>query len=56
MQTLNCVVVSDDVEAWPTPGLAAYLYKNAVVGIRQVGSEPLSIIIAYPVAPQDPGG
>ena len=43
------VVVSDGVEARLTPGMAAYLYKGAVVGIRQVGSEPLSIIIAYPV-------
>ena len=43
------VVVSDDVEARLTPGMAAYLYEGAVVGIRQVGAEPLSIIIAYPV-------
>jgi mannose-6-phosphate isomerase-like protein (cupin superfamily) len=44
------VVISDGVEARLTPGMAAYLYEGAVVGIRQVGSEPLSIIIAYPVA------
>jgi mannose-6-phosphate isomerase-like protein (cupin superfamily) len=44
------VVTSDGVEARLTPGMAAYLYEGAVVGIRQVGSEPLSIIIAYPVA------
>lgn len=43
------VVVSDGVEARLTPGMAAYLYGGAVVGIRQVGSEPLSIVIAYPV-------
>lgn len=43
------VVVSDGVEARLTPGMAAYLYEGAVVGIRQVGSEPLSIVIAYPV-------
>jgi mannose-6-phosphate isomerase-like protein (cupin superfamily) len=44
------VVVSDGVVARLIPGKAAYLYEGAVVGIRQVGTEPLSIIIAYPVA------
>ena len=48
------VVVSDGGEARLTPGMAAYLYKGAVVGIRQVGGEPLSILIAYPVAPVEP--
>lgn len=43
------VVISDGVEAEMTPGKAAYLYEGAVVGIRQTGDEPLSIIIAYPV-------
>lgn len=43
------VVVSDGVEAEIGPGMAAYLYEGAVVGIRQVGDEPLSIVIAYPV-------
>ena len=43
------MVVSDGVEARLTPGMAAYLYEGAVVGIRQEGDEPLSIIIAYPV-------
>ena len=47
------VVISDGVEAELRPGMAAYLYEDAVVGIRQVGDEPLSIIIAYPVAPKD---
>ncbi len=46
------VVISDGVEAELTPGMAAYLYEGAVVGIRQVGEEPLSIIIAYPTAPK----
>jgi hypothetical protein len=32
--------------------MTAYLYTGAVVGIRQVGDEPLSIIIAYPVTPK----
>ena len=44
------VVVSDGVEAKLAPGMAAYLYLGAVVGIRQVGDVPLSLIIAYPVA------
>ena len=43
------VVVSDGVEARLQTGMAAYLYAGAVVAIRQVGDEPLSIIIAYPV-------
>ena len=46
------VVISDGVEAEIAPGMAAYLYEGAVVGIRQVGDEPLSIVIAYPVAAQ----
>lgn len=49
------VVISDGVEAVLRPGMAAYLYDGAVVGIRQTGDQPLSIIIAYPVAPQEPG-
>lgn len=46
------IVISDGVEAELGPGMAAYLYAGAVVGIRQIGDEPLSIIIAYPVAPK----
>lgn len=30
-------------------GMAAYFYKDAIVGIRQVGIEPLSLIITYPI-------
>lgn len=44
------VVISDGVEAMLKPGMAAYLYEGAVVGMRQTGDAPLSIIIAYPVA------
>lgn len=44
------VVISDGVEALLTAGMAAYLYEGAVVGIRQTGAEPLSIIISYPAA------
>lgn len=43
-------VISDGVEAELTEGMAAYLYDGAIVGMRQTGEEPLSIIIAYPVA------
>ena len=44
------VVVSDGKEARLRPGMAAYLYDGATVAIRQTGGEPLSLIIAYPVA------
>ena len=41
-------VVSDGKTARLTPGMAAYLYKGAIVGIRQTGTRPLSLIISYP--------
>ena len=41
-------VTSDGVMQRLTPGMAAYLYKDAVVGIVQVGNEPLTIIVSYP--------
>ena len=41
-------VVSDGQRAVLKPGMAAYLYKGAVVGIRQLGRQPLSLIISYP--------
>lgn len=41
-------VVSDGRRAALRPGMAAYLYKGAVVGIRQTGGKPLSLIISYP--------
>jgi hypothetical protein len=31
--------------------MTAYLYDGANVGIRQVGKEPLALVIAYPVKP-----
>ena len=43
-------VTSDGVTKRLGPGGAAYLYKGANVGIRQVGDEDLAIIISYPVA------
>ena len=42
-------VQSDGRAARLGPGMAAYLYTGANVGIRQMGNEPLSLIIAYPV-------
>lgn len=41
-------VVSDGVTAVLEPGMAAYLRKGAVVGIRQLGEEPLDLIVSYP--------
>lgn len=42
-------VESDGVRRRIGPGMAAYLYTGAQVGIRQLGKEPLSLIISYPV-------
>lgn len=42
-------VTSDGETATLGPGMAAYLYDGANVGIRQLGEAPLAIIIAYPV-------
>lgn len=41
-------VTSDGVTKRLKPGMAAYLFKDAVVGIRQVGKKPLTLIISYP--------
>lgn len=48
------VVHSDGTENELTAGTAAWLYKGAKVGIRQTGSEPLVLIIAYPNKPPAP--
>tara|TARA_R110000787_G_scaffold286200_2_gene403698 strand:- start:837 stop:1241 length:405 start_codon:yes stop_codon:yes gene_type:complete len=42
-------VTSDGQLGTLTAGMAAYLYDGAVVGIRQMGEEPLTLIISYPV-------
>lgn len=43
-------VVSSGKDSRPLkPGMAAYLYTGATVGIRQVGKTPLALIVAYPV-------
>ncbi|MEY3915765.1 MAG: hypothetical protein RLZZ604_144 [Pseudomonadota bacterium] len=45
-------VTSDGVSQRLRPGMAAYLYDGAVVGIRQIGNKPLSLIVSYPVTPK----
>jgi acetyl esterase/lipase/mannose-6-phosphate isomerase-like protein (cupin superfamily) len=45
-------VVSDGERHILKPGMAAYLYDHAVVGIRQLGDKPLDLIISYPLKPQ----
>jgi mannose-6-phosphate isomerase-like protein (cupin superfamily) len=45
-------VTSNGVSRRLRPGMAAYLYDGAVVGIKQIGRKPLSLIISYPVAPK----
>ena len=47
-------VVSDGQRATLKPGMTAYLYDGAVVGIWQKGEKPLALIIAYPVAAPAP--
>ena len=42
-------VTSDGVTRRLKPGMAAYLYDGAVVGIKQVGRKPLALIISSPV-------
>lgn len=44
------IVTSDGVQKPLSPGMAAYLYRGANVGIAQTGAEPLVLIITYPVA------
>ncbi len=43
-------VASDGRTEAMGPDTAAYLYEGADVGIKQVGDEPLVLIIAYPLA------
>ncbi len=45
-------VVSDGQRATLRPGMTAYLYDGAIVGIWQRGEEPLSLVIAYPNPPK----
>lgn len=43
------IVESDGVTKTLTTGMTAYLYEGAQVGIKQVGDEPLTIIVSYPL-------
>jgi mannose-6-phosphate isomerase-like protein (cupin superfamily) len=47
-------VVSDGKSARLERGMAAYLYSGAKVGIKQLGGEPLVLIISYPVVKRVP--
>lgn len=42
-------VESDGVKRRIGPGMTAYLFDGANVGIRQLGTRPLSLIVAYPL-------
>lgn len=43
-------IVQSDNDTQPlSAGMSAYLYEGANVGIKQIGDEPLTIIIAYPL-------
>lgn len=42
-------IVSDGKTAKLRPGMTAYLYTGAQVGIRQTGTAPLVLIISYPL-------
>ncbi|KQN26858.1 cupin [Sphingomonas sp. Leaf33] len=42
-------VDSDGVRRRLGVGMTAYLYEGANVGIRQTGTRPLSLIVAYPL-------
>lgn len=44
-------VVSDGMKAILESGMAAYLYRGAVVGIVQIGDAPLDLIVSYPNPP-----
>src|SRR3546814_899892 len=46
------IVHSDGEEKALKPGMAAWLYTGAQVGIRQTGNEPLVLIVAYPNPPK----
>lgn len=47
-------VSSDGQTQLLTEGMAAYLYTGADVGIKQIGDEPLTLIISYPLAERRP--
>ena len=41
-------VASDGMTQRLAAGMAAYLFAGAEVGIKQMGDEPLALIISYP--------
>jgi mannose-6-phosphate isomerase-like protein (cupin superfamily) len=45
-------LVSDGAVHRLNRGMAAYIYRGATVGIRQLGRKPLSMIISYPIPAQ----
>lgn len=45
------VVEADGETRHMTAGAMAYLYAGETVGIRQVGDDPLDLIVSYPVLP-----
>lgn len=47
-------VTSDGVVRRLGPGMTAYLFDGANVGIRQRGAKPLSLIVAYPLKARVP--
>ncbi|ADU15289.1 cupin domain-containing protein [Asticcacaulis excentricus] len=47
-------VTSDGIAKPLSAGMAAYLYSGSEVGIKQTGSEPLTLIIAYPLKERKP--
>lgn len=47
-------VTSDGKRARLTRGMAAYLYSGASVGIKQIGTRPLALIITYPLPKPEP--
>ncbi|MBN2970944.1 cupin domain-containing protein [Roseomonas aeriglobus] len=47
-------VESDGTKRRLGPGMTAYLFEGANVGIRQTGAKPLSLIVAYPLKSRVP--
>ncbi len=47
-------VTSDGVVRRVGPGMTAYLFDGANVGIKQLGAKPLSLIVAYPLKARVP--
>jgi hypothetical protein len=50
------VVSSGDQHLPLRTGMTAYLYAGETVGIRQIGKQPLALIISYPLPAASAGG